>query len=136
MDEDPGRLEISLRVGGDVSPLELEDLTAAVRRELLELDVRSVDRVSSGPVPEGARGIELAALGALIVNLGEATPVLGQVVAVIRAWAARSPNRTVKLTLDGDSLELGGMSEHDQHQVVKDWMARHAKPSAGREPAM
>lgn len=135
MDEDLNQLEINLRVDDDVSPLEMEELTAAIRRELLQLDVQSVDRVSGGPAPEGAKGIELAALGALIVNLGKATPVLGQVIDVIQAWAARSPNRTVKLTLEGDTLELGGMSETQQRQVVKDWMARHAKPSARREPA-
>lgn len=135
MDEDLNQLEINLRVDDDVSPLEMEELTAAIRRELLQLDVQSVDRVSGGLAPEGAKGIELAALGALIVNLGKAAPVLGQVIDVIQAWAARSPNRTVKLTLEGDTLELGGMSETQQRQVVKDWMARHAKPSARREPA-
>lgn len=135
MDEDLNQLEINLRVDDDVSPLEMEELTAAIRRELLQLDVQSVDRVSGGPAPEGAKGVELAALGALIVNLGKAMPVLGQVIDVIQAWAARSPNRTVKLTLEGDTLELGGMSETQQRQVVKDWMARHAKPSARREPA-
>jgi hypothetical protein len=133
--EDLGKLEVSLQVDDDVSSLEMEELTAAVRRELLQLDVQSVDRLSAGPAPAGAKGIELAALGALIVNLSKATPVLGQVVEVIRAWAARSPGRTVKLTLDGDTLELNGMSESEQHQVVKDWMARHAKPTARREPA-
>ena len=133
MTEDPSQLEINLSVDDDVSSLELEELTAAVRRELLLLDVSSVDRVSGGPAPEGAKGIELAAIGALIVNLGKATPVLGQVVEVIQAWAARAPNRTVKLTLDGDTLELNGVSERDQRQVIKDWMARH--PRAAREPA-
>ncbi len=135
MTEGPGQLEVNLQVDDDVSPLELEELTAAMRRELLLLDVESVDRVSGGPAPEGAKGIELAAIGALIVNLGKATPVLGQVVEVIQAWASRSPNRTVKLTLAGDTLELGGISASDQHQVIKDWMARHAKPVVEREPA-
>jgi hypothetical protein len=135
VDQSASRLEINLRVGDEVSPLELENLTAAVRRELLQLDVQSVERVSAGPAPEGAKGIELAALGALIVNMSKATPVLGQVIEVIQAWAARSPNRTVKLTLDGDSLDVGGMSESEQRQVVKDWMARHAKPPARPDPA-
>jgi hypothetical protein len=135
MDEDLNKLEVNLQVGDDVSPLEMEELTAAMRRELLLLDVQSVDRVSGGPVPAGAKGIELAALGALLVNIGKATPVLGQVVAVIQAWAARSPDRTVKLTLEGDTLELGGMSEDEQRRVVRDWMARHAKPTARPEPA-
>jgi hypothetical protein len=130
MNEDLGPLEISLRVDDDISPLEMEELTAGMRRQLLQLDVKSVDRVSGGPAPNGAKGIELAALGALIVNLGKATPVLGQVIDVIQAWAARSPNRTVKVTIDGDILELGGMSERDQHLVIKDWMSRHPRASA------
>jgi hypothetical protein len=134
MTDDQGQLAINLEAGDDVSPFELEELTAAVRRELLQLDVESVDRVSGGPAPDGTRGIDVAAIGALLVNLSKATPVLGQVVDVIQAWAARSPNRTVKLTLDGDTLELNGMSEDEQRRVVRDWMARHAKP-APREPA-
>ncbi len=131
MNEDLSQLEINFTVDDDVSAHELDELTAAMRRELLQLDVQSVDRVSGGPAPEGAKGIELAELGALVVSLGKATPVLGQVVAVIEAWVARSPNRTVKLTLDGDTLELNGMSERDQRQVVKDWMARHPRAPAG-----
>ena len=135
MTADANQLEINLQIDEDVSPLEMEELTAAIRRELLQLDVESVDRVSAGPAPAGARGIELAEIGALVVSLGKATPVLGQIVSVIQAWAARSPNRTVKLTLDGDTLELNGMSEREQHQVVKDWMARHPRAPAKREPA-
>jgi hypothetical protein len=113
----------------------MEELTAAVRRELLQLDVSSVDRVSGGPAPDGSRGIDLAAIGALVVSLGKATPVLGQVVEAIQAWASRAPNRTVEVTLEGDTLKLGGMSQADQHLVIKDWMARHAKPPTGRAPA-
>jgi hypothetical protein len=135
MNEDLARLEINLAVDNDVSAYELDELTAAMRRELLQLDVASVERPSAGAAPAGARGIELAELGALIVSLGKATPVLGQVVNVIEAWASRSPNRTVKLTIDGDSLEIGGMSEEDQRRVASDWMARHAKPTSHREPA-
>ena len=134
MTDDQGQLAINLEAGDDVSPFELEELTAAVRRELLQLDVESVDRVSGGPAPDGTRGIDVAAIGALLVSLSKATPVLGQVVDVIQAWAARSPNRTVKLTLDGDMLELNGMSEDEQRRVVRDWMARHAKPAA-HEPS-
>jgi hypothetical protein len=132
---DRNELEINLEVDDDISPLDMEELTAAMRRELLLLDVQSVDRVSGGPAPEGAKGFELAAIGALIVNLGQAAPVLGQVVAALQAWAARSPNRTVKLSLDGDTLEVGGISESQQHDVIRDWMARHAPTPAPEGPA-
>ncbi len=134
MDAEASRLEINLQVDGDLSPFDMDAITAAVRRELLLLDVQSVDRVSSGPAPGGARGIDLAAIGALIVSLGETAPVLAQVVEAIRAWTARSPSRMVKLTLQGDTLEVGGMSESDQHRVIKEWMARHPRPSVRRAP--
>ena len=133
MPDDLGSLEINLEVDDDLSPLEFDELTAALQRELLQLDVAGVDRVSAGPAPDGSRGIDLAALGALIVQVGKSAPVLGQVVDVIQAWAARSPKRTAILTIDGDKLELGGLSEKDQRLVIRDWMARHA---SAPEPGM
>jgi len=136
MDEDLGQVEINFSIGDDVSQLELDELTAKMRNELLQLDVASVDRLSTGPAPDGAKGVDLAAVGALIVSISKATPVLGQVVEILQAWAAREPNRTVKVTIDGDTLEINGVSQKDQHVVIKDWMARHPKAAAAaREPA-
>jgi len=128
---DQQRLEIELQVNDAASARELDELTAAMRRELMQLDVEAVDRVSAGPPPPGAKGVDLVEIGALIVSLGTAaTPILNQVVEVVRAWTSRGPDRTVKLTLDGDTLELGGMSDQDQHMVISDWMARHPRPAA------
>jgi hypothetical protein len=135
MPEDLGQLEINLQVDDDLSTYEFDELTAALQRELLQLDVDGVERVSAGPAPDGSRGVDLAALGALLVQVGKAAPVLGQVVGVLEAWAARSPKRTCVLTIDGDKLELGGLSEKDQRLVIRDWMARHAPPAAP-EPGM
>ena len=71
----------------------------------------AVDRPSAGPAPADARGVDLAIVGQLIVEFGKAGPVLGQVIEVVQAWAARSPQRTAKLTIGDDTLELTGMSE-------------------------
>jgi hypothetical protein len=136
MPEDQGPLEIKLEVDDDLSPYEFDELTAALQRELLQLDVDSVDRVSAGPAPDGSRGVDLAAVGQLIVTLGQSTPVLGQVVNVIQAWASRTPNRAVVLTIGDDKLELKGLSERDQRLVIRDWMARHAKAPAAPEHGM
>jgi hypothetical protein len=136
MPEDLAPLEIKLVVDDDLSPFEFDELTASLQRELLQLDVDSVDRVSAGPAPDGSRGVDLAALGALLVQVGKAAPVLGQVVNVLEAWAARSPKRSAKLTIGGDTLELGGLSERDQRLVIRDWMARHAEAPAAAEPGM
>jgi hypothetical protein len=73
--------------------------------------------------------VDIAVLGQLIVELGQVGPILGQVVAVVQAWAARSPQRTAKLSIGGDTLELTGMSEADQHRVIGEWLARHPRPA-------
>ncbi len=130
MDPTDNRLDISLDVGEGASEAELEELTAALRRELLRLDIERVDRPSGGPAPADARGVDLAIVGQLIVQLGQVGPILGQVVAVVQAWAARSPQRTAKLSIGDDTLELTGMTEADQHKVIGEWMARHPRPAA------
>jgi len=129
MSADSDRLVLEFDVG-DSSSRQLEEMTSAIRHQLLELDVASVERPPRGPAPDGTRGIDVGAIGSLIVELGKATPVLGLVVDLIRAWAARSPDRTVKLTIGGDTLEIAGLSELDQHIVIRDWMARHPRPTA------
>ena len=130
MDPDDNKLDISLDAGEGASAAELDELTAALRRELLRLDVDRVDRPSAGPAPADARGVDLAIVGQLIVEFGKAGPILAQVIGVVQAWAARSPQRTAKLTIGDDTLELTGMSEADQHKVIGAWMARHPQPAS------
>jgi len=35
----------------------------------------------------------------------------------------------VKLELDGDALELTGVSSRDQQRLIELWIERHAEPS-------
>ena len=107
-------------------PEELEELTAKLRRRLLELDVDAVDRTASGEAPAGARGIG-AALGPLIVQFLASKESLGAMVATIRGWLSGRDDRTVKIAMDGDTLELTGVSAEGQEQLVAAWIARHAK---------
>jgi hypothetical protein len=128
MTQEADRLEVQLELDDGASPEEIERLTAAMRRELLQLDVAAVDRVPGEAAPEGAKaGLEIAAVGALMVTLGNAGSTLEQIVATMRSWVSRSSDRTVKLSLDGDTLEVGGMSEEDQRHVIDAWMDRHTR---------
>jgi hypothetical protein len=128
MTQEADRLQVQLELDDGASPEEIERLTAAMRRELLQLDVAAVDRVPGEAAPEGAKaGLEIAAVGALMVTLGNAGSTLEQIVATMRSWASRSSDRTVKLSLDGDTLEVGGMSEEDQRHVIDSWMERHTR---------
>jgi hypothetical protein len=120
--------QLTLRVeDNEADPEELADLTAHLRHELLGLDVEAVESPRLGEPPPGSRAVDLVALGTLIVTVAN-PELLVAVVAAVRAWLAGSQQRSVKVTLDGDTLELTGLSAKEQHRVVAQWLDRHTKP--------
>ena len=96
--------------------------------ELSELDVDEVEPAVAGKAPAGAKGIELLALGSLAVTLGRSSKVLREVVEAIRDWAHRTGTRTVKMTIDGDVLEIAGASTQDMKTLIDSWVERHGEP--------
>jgi hypothetical protein len=125
----PATLDIQLGVGPDSDAEEVAEATLQLRRELLELDVDAVEVPRAGEAPPGTRAVELAALGALAVTVAK-SQLLGPVVAAIRAWLAASPQRSIKLELDGDTLELSGLSSKEQRRLTDEWLRRHAAEPA------
>lgn len=110
----------------------LEELALLLRQELLTLDVRAVEPYREGETPEGTRGPGLAAIaGVLSVSLQPGLQVLGTVVSVVRDWLRRSGSgRTVKVTIDGDTIELSGASDAVQQQLVDAWVRKHTGTDA------
>ena len=117
------RLDLDLGPGAGVQ--ELEDAAGDLLRELRELDVESVERVSAGVPPPGSRAIEVAALGSFVVTHGKAA--VGQLAGVLQTWLARRSGRAVKLTLGADSIEISGGSAGYQRQLIETFLAAHAK---------
>jgi hypothetical protein len=111
---------------------ELDHLRGLLREELLALDVVSVGRVAGGGAPPGSRGGDASVAGALLVTLPPALPLLTAVVGVVRRWLSRSPDRSVRIELDGDVLELTGASAADQNRLVDAWLQRHGRPADER----
>src|SRR5215203_3012644 len=81
---------------------ELETLTLNLSEEVGLLEVDSIERPRGGDVPPGARAVDAAVLGSLLVKLG-ATP-LKSLISVVKRWLARSKATSVELLLDGDSI--------------------------------
>jgi len=75
----------------DDSELEVEALR--LRDELLELDVVDVHHATSGPPPAGARGMDVGAIGQLLIDLSRTPELVSAVVGVVTGWLARSGNR-------------------------------------------
>jgi hypothetical protein len=117
-------LQLDLDLGADAGAEELDEAARELARELRELDVESVERLTAGEPPPGARAAEAVAIGSLMVTLGRAA--LGTLAGVLQSWLARRSGRTVKLTLGADSIEISGGSAGYQRQLIETFLAAHA----------
>jgi hypothetical protein len=113
-------------VGADAE--RLDELARNLRAELLQLDVDDVRTPSVGEPPEGARVLDVVAVGALLVTLGRTAAGLTTVVTSIRKWLARGtdPTRTVRLEIGGDTLELSSVTAAEQERLISTFISRHA----------
>ena len=125
MDEHPAALGVQVAVGPEGDAAEVAQATLQLRRELLDLDVDTVEMPGAGEPPPGSRAVDVAAVGALVLNIAD-SQLLAAVVGAVRSWLAGSFRRSIKLELGGDALELTGVSSREQRRLTDEWLARHA----------
>jgi hypothetical protein len=127
--------ELRLRLSEDGADAErLAMLTGYLRSELLQLDVEDVTALQAGEPPPGSRVFGVAAVGALLIALGQSAEGLRSVVSAIRDWLRRGDGtrRTVRLELDGDALELSQASPADQQRLIELFIDRHTTGEGAR----
>jgi hypothetical protein len=122
----PLKLRIDIGLEPDAAASELDKATLQLRRELLELDVEDVERPTAGPSPRGARAVDAALLGTVIVTAGSEL-VRAAVQAAIRWFSRRDQTGSIKLEIDGDSIEVTDPSVEDQRRLIEMFLARHAE---------
>jgi hypothetical protein len=110
----------------DASPEELDRLAEGLSRELSDLDVDRVTKATAGEAPPGTRAFEIVAVGALIVEFARSSETLAKVVGVIKSWLGNRQHQSIKVQMDGDTLEIAGASSEQQEQVIQAWIERHA----------
>jgi hypothetical protein len=124
MEERTATLGVQVALGPDSDAEEVAEATLQLRRELLDLDIDAVELAGAGEAPAGSKAVELAALGALVVTVAQ-SQLLAPVIAAIRSWLGGAPQRSIKLELDGDVLELTGLSSREQRRLTDEWLSRH-----------
>jgi hypothetical protein len=87
-------IELSLE-GADAG--ELDGLTRQLRTEIQDLPIDSIEHVSEGSAPEGAKAVEAVAIGLMAVKLAPA--VLPPLVALLTSWINRKPTTPVEMTV-------------------------------------
>jgi len=126
---------VLLRIDVDDSDADDEDRARLARRlrdALLDLDVDAVQEASTGPAPDGSKGVEMVEAGALLVSLAPA--LLASVTDLVRRWLGDRGTRTVRMSVDGNSIEVSGVSSADEERLVEDWLHR-GRPTAGADPS-
>jgi hypothetical protein len=122
MPQPTARIEIAVE-GADAA--ELNEATSRLRAELLQLDADLVDVPSADQPPPGAKvGAEVALIGVLFLTVPNSA-ILSGIVQVIRSWLQRSKDRSVRLEINGDVLDVKGMSDSQQSRLIDAWLARH-----------
>jgi hypothetical protein len=120
----------------DADDEDVDRLATDLRLELLEMDVDSVSSVVRGPPPDGSKGLESVAFGALLVSVKDSLPVVSAVVAAVRQWLTRgsSSGRSLKITIEGRTLELSAATAEQQQQLVTEFV-RSLPTSESADPA-
>ncbi len=118
----------------DGDPERLERTTAALRAELLELDVENVVLMTRGQSPIGSRAGEVAEIGGLLVTATQEAKVLSQVVTVVRGWLARRREEyTAELVIGDDKIVVTGISAATQDRLIDVWLRAHALDRVGED---
>jgi len=125
----PSHVEVRLHLdaGPDSDDTELDRNTEQLRRRLLELDVENAYRPAAGEAPEGAKAVDAATLGLIIVQLLPVLPALHDIVQAVRVWLSHNPERSAALEIDGDRIEVSGISLDEQRELIRLWTDRHAR---------
>jgi Effector Associated Constant Component 1 len=119
-------LTVVLEPDPDTDPEDRERLGMQLRNELRALDVDDVAVVGGGPPPDGAKSGAAAPLTEWLVTLSAGGGVFVTVIATIKDWLGRrSAGHTVKLTIDGDTLELDGATQSERDELVATFVRRH-----------
>ena len=122
-------LRIELAVELDADETELDAATRRLRQELLGLDVDDVEQPPAGAAPPGTRSVGAALAGTLIVT--SAQDLMQAIFHTVARWVGTSSARSVKLSIDGDSIEVTDPSAEDERRLIQAFLDRHAG-EAGR----
>jgi hypothetical protein len=108
----------------DADAEDLDRLARRLRAELGELDVEL--RAVPGAVPPGAKAADPVTVGSLLVAFSAAGGVFPGLVDTLREWLGRQAGRhKIKLTIDGDTVELERATTAERQQLIDAFVRRH-----------
>lgn len=112
-------IRVEFMSGPEADPAEVDALSRALRAEILEVDeVDRVDQASAGPAPEGSKGLDVAAIGALVVGVTPGVQAVAKVIEVVRNWLANRPPSTPPLQMTIGDKSITVVADKKQQDVL------------------
>lgn len=108
----------------DADAEELDRLARRLRAELGELDVDL--RAVPGEAPDGAKAADPVTVGSLMVAFSAAGGVFPGLVETLKDWLGRQAGKhRIKVTVDGDTVELERATSAERQQLIEAFVRRH-----------
>ncbi|WP_206796827.1 hypothetical protein [Amycolatopsis sp. MtRt-6] len=121
---DTQRALVRLEADGDSDAEELDRLARRLRAELGELDVDLLPVAAE--LPPGAKGADPVTIGSLMVAFSAAGGVFPGLVDTLRDWLGRQAGKhKIKVTIDGDTVELERATTAERQQLIDAFVRRH-----------
>jgi hypothetical protein len=124
MSSQPSVQYITINLGLDIAPEELEHSTSQLLGELRELEFISIETVAGPPPPSGTRSGEAMTLGQIIVALTASGGVLTALIGVLKDRVARAPG-SITIEMGGDKLTIVDPSNQAEQSLTDAWIAKH-----------
>ncbi|SEF36267.1 hypothetical protein SAMN05421837_11015 [Amycolatopsis pretoriensis] len=121
---DTRRALVRLEADDEADEEELDRLARRLRAELGELDVDL--RALPAEAPEGARAADPVTVGSLLVAFSAAGGVFPGLVETLKEWLGRQAGKhKIKVTIDGDTVELERATTAERQQLIEAFVQRH-----------
>ena len=126
-------IRVEFMSGPDADPEEIDTLTRALRAEILEVEeVDRVEQATAGRAPDGSKGLDVAAVGALVVGISPGVQAVAKVIEVVRGWLAnRSPSTPPLQMSIGDKTITVVADKEQQEELVAAFIAALRTVDAG-----
>ena len=118
------QLLVTLDAEPDTDSEDLERLTRQLREELSELDVQA-DLMTGGSAPANTKAGDVIQWGTLLLTLAASGGVITTLIGALQAWLTRHDRRCVTLEIDGDKLQVTGITSTEQQGLIDVWVRRH-----------
>ncbi|MBE1498119.1 hypothetical protein H4696_005219 [Amycolatopsis lexingtonensis] len=129
MTEPDTRALVRLEGEGGADEEELDRLARRLRAELGELDVDLL--AAPGELPPGAKAADPVTIGSLVVAFSAAGGVFPGLVETLKEWLGRQAGKhRIKVTIDGDTVELERATSAERQELIDAFVRRHAQGAA------